>query len=100
MEKSELKKIYWFENISHSVVLVIGMLLAIYLYDHLDKVLALCGAILGTTVVLFIPSVCHFKLIACDRFEGSTLMKVFDLTISTYAVIVLILATSQVLFKW
>jgi len=54
------------ENFSHTIVLIVGMILAIYLYDSLDKVLALCGAILGTTVVLFIPSLCHYKLVAKD----------------------------------
>ena len=61
-ETSKLR--IFLEGLSRTVVLIIGMLLAIFFYDSLDKVLALSGTMLGTTVVLFIPAVCHYRLIA------------------------------------
>lgn len=61
-ESSNLR--LFLENFSRTIVLLIAMLLALFFYNSLDKLMALSGTILGTTVVLFIPSLCHYKLIA------------------------------------
>ena len=49
----------WVKNLQRSFVLLLGILCALYLKDILDKVLALSGTILGTTVVMAIPALCH-----------------------------------------
>ena len=48
------------ENISHTLVLALGILLAVFLYDKLDRILALTGTFIGCMIVLFIPSLCHY----------------------------------------
>jgi len=89
-----------YENISHSLVLIIGMTLAVFFYDKLDRILAFSGTILGTMVVLFVPSVCHYRLIARDKFEGSRCAKVGDLFIACYALGVLLLCSVNLISNW
>ena len=60
-----------YENISHTIVLIIAIILALWLYEYLDKVLAIIGTVCGLSVVLVIPSICHYKLIATDKVDGS-----------------------------
>ena len=55
------------KNLSRSMVLLLGIIAAMYLKDMLDKVLALCGTLLGSTVVMTIPALCHYKLLAKTR---------------------------------
>ena len=47
------------EKLIRTIVLLSAILLAVYLYSHLDIFLAASGTFLGTTVVLLIPSLCH-----------------------------------------
>ena len=43
-----------------SVVLALGIICAMYLKDYLDRIFALSGTLLGTTVVMAIPAICHY----------------------------------------
>ena len=90
----------WAENFSRGVVCLIGVLLAVFLYDKLDKVIALSGTFLGTTVVLFIPATCHFKLVASSRFHGSNFQKIVDLFIIIYAFVALVVCSSTIFKNW
>jgi len=89
---------YWLENLSHTVVLILGILMAVYFYDYLDKVLALCGSVLGTSVVLLTPSLCHYKIVAKN--SGSSYSRVVDILIAAYASFVLVFCTGQVIYGW
>jgi hypothetical protein len=71
-------------------------LLAIFLYDKLDKVIALSGTFLGTTVVLFIPEACHYKLVASDRWTGSMSAKIVDIFIIIYAFTTLVVCSTTI----
>lgn len=51
------------ETLMRTLVLAAGMTLAVFFYDDLDRILAMSGCLLGTTVVLIVPSVCHYVLI-------------------------------------
>ena len=66
--------------------MIVGMLMAIFFYDKLDKILALCGTILGTTVVLFIPAICHYKIAKNTPYQ--------DAFIAVYAATVLVVCSS------
>ena len=83
------------ENISHTLVLLAGILLAVFFYEKLDKLLALSGTILGTMLVLFIPSMCHYKLVAKSKCS-----KCGDIFIACYAVVVLVICSSNVIKNW
>jgi hypothetical protein len=80
------------------VVVLAGMLLAIFLYQHLDKVLGLCGSILGTTVVLMIPSRLHFLLIS--KREDSKLGRFGDQFITYYSIFVMVFVTALQINMW
>ena len=99
MEERSSKRIF-FENISHSLVLIAAMLLALVSYHYLDKLLAIIGCFYGLTVVLIIPSICHYKLVACDPIDGSFRMKVTDLGITVYAFICMFLVSAMLIANW
>jgi amino acid permease len=90
------KKRLWAENVSRAVVCIMGVLLAVFLYDKLDKVIALSGTFLGTTVVLFIPATCHYKLVATSRFHGSNFQKGVDIFIIVYAFTALVVCSTTI----
>ena len=54
-----------------TLVLLLGLVSAIQFYHDLDKILATTGVAFGTFVVLFVPSLCHYKLIATHPKFGS-----------------------------
>ena len=63
-DKSTLKSIL--SLLLNGAILFLGCYLAIIFYVSLDSYLAFSGVILGSLVVLIIPAMCHYKLIA-DR---------------------------------
>ena len=83
---------YHAENFIRLCVLILGMQLAIHFYDKLDKILALSGTLLGTSVVLFLPALCHYKLMQSSN-------KV-DLFIVSYSLLVLVGCTSIIIYQW
>ena len=97
-EGSERRLIY--ENISHSLVLLLALLSALFFYQYLDKILAVIGTVCGLTVVLIIPSICHYKLIATDKIVGSKFAKYTDIGISCYAVVALVVCFTQLISNW
>lgn len=78
----------WLKNCQRSLVLLAGILCALYLKDSLDKVLSLSGCILGTTVCLTMPVVCHYSLLA-----KTTKEKAVDIFIFVFAQVVLLVCT-------
>lgn len=54
----------WLKNFSRSLVLAAAIIIALYFIDTLTNILALCGTILGTSVVMTVPTLCHYKLCA------------------------------------
>jgi len=54
-----------------TIVLILGLVSAVQFYHDLDKILATTGVAFGTFVVLFVPSLCHYKLIATHPKFGS-----------------------------
>ena len=82
----------WLKNLQRSAVLLFGIICAIYLRDSLDKILALSGTILGTTVVMKFPVICHLRLLAKTKTQ-----KAIDLGILAISFGVLFLCTFQII---
>lgn len=85
----------WLKNLQRSFVLLLGIICAMYLKDQLDKVLSLSGCILGVTVCLTMPALCHYYLIA-----ETTKAKSIDAAIIIFAQVVMIVCTVQIISKW
>lgn len=68
-------------------IVILGLVLAITLYHDLDKVLATTGVLFGTFVVLLVPSLCHYKLLATNPVHGNIKQQRIDLFIMAYSVI-------------
>ena len=98
-EEGSSKRMF-FENVSHSIVLIAAMLLALVAYHYLDKILAFVGCFYGLTVVLILPSICHYKLIACDPIEGSTQKRVVDIAITVYAFIAMFVVSTMLIVNF
>ena len=69
-----------------TIVLTLGLVCAIQFYHDLDKILATTGVAFGTFVVLFVPSLCHYRLIATHPKFGSKRARHVDLFIISYSV--------------
>ena len=52
-----------------SFVLLLGIICAIYLKDKLDTIVALSGSIMGTTVVMIVPVLSHYKLVLTQLYS-------------------------------
>jgi proton-coupled amino acid transporter len=61
-EKSTLK--YWLTNFSRCIVVFLACFCSITFQKILDEFLGLTGALLGIPIILIVPLVCHYKLIA------------------------------------
>ena len=55
---------YYLKNLQRSFVLFLGIICAIYFRKTLDKLSALSGSIFGTNIVMTLPCVLHYKLVA------------------------------------
>jgi hypothetical protein len=90
MQEGSTKR-YWYENFLRVGVLMIGLILAVFFYDKLDKVLAASGTLLGTTVVLLVPTLCHIRIIGWS---------LSNLLIAAYALLFLFVGSGFVFKDW
>jgi len=63
--------IFWMKNLSRTLVVILGCYISIEFQSVLDEFLGVSGAILGISIILVIPTLCHYKLCAktkADRF--------------------------------
>lgn len=90
----------WMKNLSRSLVLLVGIISALYLAEILDKVFALCGTILGTTVVMTLPALCHYKVIACSEDQGSLSGRIVDIMLLIVSIGAMCLCTYQIVIDW
>ena len=82
----------WLKNFQRSLVLLAGILCALYLKDSLDKVLSLSGCILGTTVCLTMPVLSHYFLLAQTKTQ-----KAIDIGIFMFAQVVKVVCTINII---
>jgi Na+/proline symporter len=57
MKYSELRK--WLKNLSRTIVLIIGLILAILFYYKIHKIFAIVGVTLGSLAVTILPALIH-----------------------------------------
>ena len=67
MEYSELRK--WLKNLSRTIVVALALFISIVFYYSLHKILGFSGLILGSIVVLIVPSLIHNTLVATTKTE-------------------------------
>jgi proton-coupled amino acid transporter len=84
----------WLKNFQRSFVLLVGIVCALYLKDSLDKIFALSGTVLGTTVVMSIPAICHLNLLAKTKTE-----KFIDVLLVLVAMTVMVFCTYRILIS-
>jgi len=70
------------------MVLLLGLILALYFGKYLDKVLSICGCVLGTPIVMTLPVLAHYKLLA-----KTTTDKVIDIGMLVISLGVMIVCT-------
>jgi len=85
----------WKVNALRSSVVVFTVIFSILVSHALDKVISLLGAILGVTIVLMIPSYCHYKLLAQTTWE-----KTVDVVIGAVALTMLIVGPVSITMSW
>lgn len=85
----------WKVNAIRTGVVVGSVTFSIVVANSLDKVISLLGAILGVTIVLAIPSYCHFKLIAKTKAQ-----KAKDVIIGFVAISMLVVGPVSIVLSW
>lgn len=93
--KENNKQRKYLKNAQRSIVLLLGIVCAIYLKESLDKLLALSGTILGTNVVMSIPAICHLRLMAKTKTEI-----ILDFVIIMISLSIMILCTYYIILQW
>lgn len=54
----------WFKNLSRTIVVFLACFLSITFANVLDHFLGVSGAILGVPIILIMPTLCHYALVA------------------------------------
>lgn len=85
----------WLKNAQRSLILLLGIICAIYLKDSLDKILALSGTLLGTTCVMKFPVICHYRLLAKTKWD-----KAVDISLFMISLIVMLFISYQIILSW
>lgn len=85
----------WLRNLSRTFVCFTGCFFAIIFKDQLDNFLGLSGAVLGITVILILPTLCHYQMIAESKFDKNV-----DIVIMVVSFLILVLCTYNGLVSW
>jgi hypothetical protein len=93
MEYSVLRT--WLKNLSRTVIVTIGVLVALFFYYSLHKILSFSGVVIGSFVVLITPALVHFKIVAdssCDR--------TINVLIVIYAAVFAVTLGTLIIIRW
>lgn len=85
----------WLKNLSRTLVLTAGVVVATTFYYSLPHLISLVGVVFGSFVVIITPSLVHYNLCA-----ESAISKAFDLFIFIYAVCMITILGSLVIYDW
>ena len=91
----ETLKHYWKTNIIRSGLLLLSILTTIYVASFLDHLISITGILLGMSTVLFLPALCHYKLVAETRLD-----KAIDSFIICLAVVLFFFGPVIIMSKW
>jgi len=93
MEYSEVRR--WLKNLSRLVVVSLAVIISITFYFCLHKILGLTGVLLGSIVVLVMPSLIHNKLMATSTFQKS-----MNYCVIAYALVMIIVVSFFIIYYW
>ena len=93
MAYSELRK--WLKNLSRLTNCTIAAIIAVTFYMHLHQINSTVGVILGSIVVIIVPSLIHNKLAAETRGE-----RVLNYSLVGYAVIAATVITIMNIYQF
>ena len=85
----------WLKNLSRTVVCILGCSISILFMDYLDQFLGVSGAILGVTVILIVPTLCHYKLLAETKQQ-----KILDIFVIMLSIAILGLCSYNGIKAW
>mmetsp|Transcript_6056 Transcript_6056/g.6814 ORF Transcript_6056/g.6814 Transcript_6056/m.6814 type:complete len:187 (+) Transcript_6056:695-1255(+) len=85
----------WLKNLSRTLLVAFTVVLAIMLEDTLDKLESINGAMACIPLAFLFPFLFHYKLVAETRGE-----KIFDLVISAFSVILMIVCSAVTFIFW
>ena len=66
-EVTTLRK--WLKNLSRTIIVFLGCYFSILFKESLDDFLGVTGAVLGISIILIIPTLCHYK--TCAQTKGA-----------------------------
>lgn len=85
----------WARNFSRTVICFLGCFLSITFQDTLDQFLGVTGGFLGVIIILIVPTLCHYQLLAKKKWE-----KKLDLALVVFSSAVLFLCTYNGIKAW
>ena len=86
---------FWKLNILRSGVLLLGIIISVNVADFLDRMISIAGVLLGMSNVLFMPALCHYKLIAETQKD-----KTIDIGIMCLAVFMIFFGPFTIIRQW
>ena len=87
--------IKWARNFSRLIVCFLGCFFSILFKDYLDDFLGVTGAVLGISVILIIPTICHYKICAETKVQ-----KTLDIIVVCVSFSILVLCTYNGTAAW
>ena len=94
MTENTLKR-KWLKNLSRTIVCFLACFLSITFTNVLDQFLGVSGALLGVPIILIMPTLCHYILVAKTKTE-----KVIDISFIVFSVFVTILCSYNGISAW
>lgn len=94
MKEVTTKRI-WLKNLSRTIVAFLGCYFSILFKESLDDFLGVTGAVLGISIILIIPTLCHYKI--CAKTQGE---KIQDISMIVISVAILMLCTFNGIKAW
>lgn len=85
----------WLKNLSRTVVVTIGVLVALFFYYSLHKILSFSGVVIGSFVVLITPSLVHYKVVATSQCD-----KTINILIVIYAACFALTLGTLIIIRW
>jgi len=85
----------WLKNLSRTIICFLGCFLSISFSNVLDKFLGVSGAVIGIPIILIIPTLCHYKLIAESRRD-----KILDITLILFSIITMFVCSYNGIKAW
>jgi amino acid permease len=94
-EVSADKSMTYTVNFIRALVPLLGLIVTITVCDYLDKVLSIIGCTTSAIMVIFVPTMIHYGLVAKTKFEKGS-----DITLMSIAVLLLVIGPAAIINSW